>query len=131
MNSSMKPLFNDRNELVEIRVGDVPFATGGGDLWTAVFAASNDLSHRIEIRAGDAAAFERATATPQGDCGTMAGGSGAQSPSLVLRWRDIPLGDERGVLDAAVEIETISDGSQRWRLSFDNRSANWGLFETS
>ena len=146
MNSSMKPLFNDRNELVEIRVGDVPFATGGGDLWTAVFAASNDLSHRIEVRAGDAAAFERdgtpgsktslrreAPLMPRSGhlCGKAALNGGGAPATTVLRWRDIPLGDERGVLDAAVEIETMPDGSQRWRISFDNRSANWGLFETS
>ena len=55
----MKLSFTDRNELLEIRIGDTVFATGGGDLWTAVFAASDDLSHRIEVRAGDAAAFER------------------------------------------------------------------------
>ena len=59
MKPSFEPLFNDRNELVEICVGGIPFATGGGDIWTAVFADPSDLTRRAEVRAGEAATFER------------------------------------------------------------------------
>lgn len=50
--------------------------------------------------------------------------------AVTLVWRDIPLGGERGVLDATVRIAKNADGSQAWSLSFDNRSANWALFAT-
>ena len=113
--ATLRISFTDRNEVQSIRVGDVAFATGGGDLWTAEFAAAGDLSNRIEVRAGEAASFEREE----------------DGAFLRLRWRDIPLGDERGVLNAVVEIETLPDGAQRWSLAFDNHSASWALFETS
>ncbi len=89
--ATLRISFTDRNEVQSIRVGDVAFATGGGDLWTAEFAAAGDLSNRIEVRAGEAASFEREE----------------DGAFLRLRWRDIPLGDERGVLNAVVEIETF------------------------
>ena len=113
--SQLRVSFNDHNEVQSIRVGAAEFATGGGDLWTAEFAASGDLSKRIAVRAGEAASFEREE----------------DGAFLRLRWRDIPLGGERGVLNAVVEIENLPDGAQRWSLAFDNRSASWALFETS
>ena len=57
--ATLRISFTDRNEVQSIRFGDVAFATGGGDLWTAEFAAAGDLSNRIEVRAGEAASFER------------------------------------------------------------------------
>ncbi len=113
--SQLRVSFNDHNEVQSIRVGAAEFATGGGDLWTAEFAASGDLSKRIAVRAGEAASFEREE----------------DGVFLRLRWRDIPLGSERGVLNAVVEIENLPDSAQRWSLAFDNRSASWALFETS
>ena len=83
MKPSFEPLFNDRNELVEIRVGDASFATGGGDIWTAVFANPSDLTRRIEVHAGEATVFERETATPRGDCGKMED----RKRTTARRWR--------------------------------------------
>ena len=111
----MAPRFGADGVLESIQIGDVAFATGGGDLWTATFAAAGDLSRRTKVRAGEAASFAREE----------------DGPFLRLRWRDIPLDGQRGVLNAVVEIETLTDGAQRWSLAFDNRSPSWALFETS
>ena len=100
--------------LRSIAVGGAEFATGGGDLWKAVFASSSNLCERLDVAAGDAASFERTAAH---GCET-------------LLWRDIPLGGMRGVLDARVDIERRTDGSQAWRLSFDCRTPHWKLFST-
>jgi hypothetical protein len=133
----LETTFTERNELTGISVGEVRFATGGGDLWTAEFADPADPTRRVVVRAGEASAFERDETTTSGQqqgsgaAGARPGGLGTEPTSLALRWRDIPLGGERGVLDATVEIEFLPDGAQRWRLSFDNRSAKWALFETS
>ena len=113
--ATLRVNFSARNEVESIVACGAEFATGGGDLWTAKFAAAGDPSDCIEVRAGDASSFERED----------------EGRFLRLRWRDIPLGGERGVLGAVVEIETLPDGAQRWRLSFDNRSAVRALFETS
>ena len=112
---AMNVSFDDKNTLRAIRVGAAEFATGGGDLWTAEFAQDGNLTNRVKVSAHEAVFFGRS-------------GSGAGEEILV--WRDVPLGVERGVLDAKVAIEKRADGSQAWRLSFDNRSRGWKLFST-
>lgn len=109
---AMNVSFDDKNTLRAIRVGAAEFATGGGDLWTAEFAQDGNLTNRVKVSAHEAVFFGRS-------------GSGAGEEILV--WRDVPLGVERGVLDAKVAIEKRADGSQAWRLSFDNRSRGWFL----
>lgn len=106
--------FDASNALKSIRVGDAEFATGGGDLWTAEFASAESLTNRVKVAAGGAASFSREESG--GFC--------------TLRWRDLPLGGERGVLDAKVVVTKRPDGSQAWRLEFDNRSARWRLFSS-
>ena len=111
----MNASFDGRNALKGIRIDKTVFATGGGDLWTAEFAQDGNLTNRVKVSAHEAASFSRSYS-----------GDGGES----LVWRDIPLGGERGVLDAKVAIEKRADGSQAWRLSFDNRSQDWKLFST-
>ena len=106
--------FGKSNEVVGVKVGAAEFATGGGDLWTAEFACRDDFTNRVKVAAGCAASFTR---EKSGDAD-------------VLVWNDVPLGGERGILDARVRIEKRPDGSQAWRLEFDNRSAKWLLFST-
>ena len=97
-----------------ISVNNAEFATGGGDLWKATFAASSNLHMRTTVAARDAASFERIF----------------RANGETLFWRDIPFGGTRGVLDARVDVERRVDGSQAWRLSFDCRSPDWHLFST-
>ena len=111
---AMDATFDDKNTVRSIRVGAAEFATGGGDLWMATFAQDGNLTNRVKVAAHDAASVEQRE-TDEG---------------ITLTWRDIPLGGERGVLDAKVAIEKRPDGSQAWRLSFDNRSQDWKLFST-
>ena len=106
--------FDVSNTLSSIRVGAAEFATGGGDLWTAVFAKDGVLTNRVIVSAHEAAQTERHET----------------DEAVALVWRDIPLGGERGVLDATVRIAKNADGSQSWLLSFDNRSTKWALFAT-
>ena len=112
--AEMSVRFDASNALMSIRVGAAEFATGGGDLWTAEFACDGAFTNRVKVASGDAASFAKETS---GDVDT-------------LRWSDIPLGGERGVLDAQVRIERRPDGAQAWRLEFDNRSTKWVLFAT-
>ena len=106
--------FGEGNVLESIRVGGATFATGGGDLWRAQFAAAGCLTNRLTVAAGDAVRFERRELPD----------------ALELTWRDIALGGERGVLDATVRIARCADGSQTWSLAFDNRSRRHVLFST-
>jgi len=106
--------FDDRNVLKGLSIGKAAFATGRGDLWMATFAQDGTLTNRVKVAAHDAASEERHET----------------EEAITLVWRDIPLGRERGVLDAVVAIEKRADGSQRWKLSFDNRSKIWRLFAT-
>lgn len=101
-------------ELRSICVGSAEFATGGGDVWSAEFAASTNICVRAAVAAHDAASFERVE----------------RDGGETLLWRDIPLDGVHGVLDARVDIERRSDGSQAWRISFDCRSSDWRLFST-
>ena len=112
--AEMSVRFDASNALESIRVGAAEFATGGGDLWTAEFACDGDFTNRVKVASGDAKSFAK------GKCGDFD----------ALFWNDIPLGGERGVLDAKVLIGKRPDGSQAWRLEFDNRSAKWALFST-
>ena len=104
-----------RNVLRGIQIGEASFATGGGDLWTAEFSDGTNRAKRVKACAQEAAACERAET----------------DAALTLTWRDVPLGGERGVLDATVTIDKRPDGSQAWRLSFANRSRKWALITTS
>ena len=106
--------FDASNALRSIRVGAAEFATGGGDLWTAEFACCGDFTNRVKVASGSATSFSR----------------GRHGGVDALFWNDIPLGGERGVLNARVLMEKRPDGSQAWRLEFDNRSAKWALFST-
>ena len=106
--------FGKANEVLGIRIGAAEFATGGGDLWTAEFALDGNFTNRVKVASGSASSFSR----------------GKSGDFDALFWHDIPLGGERGVLDAKVLIEKRPDGSQAWRLEFDNRSAKWALFST-
>ena len=106
--------FDASNALRSIRVGAAEFATGGGDLWTAEFACGGDFTNRVKVASGSATSFSR----------------GRHGGVDALFWNDIPLGGERGVLNARVLMEKRPDGSQAWRLEFDNRSAKWALFST-
>jgi hypothetical protein len=106
--------FGESNEVRRIKIGTAEFATGGGDLWSATFASASNLSERVTVGAGRAAEFSR----------------GASDGVDALFWRDIPLGGEQGVLDAKVLMKKRPDGSQAWRLEFDNRSTRWVLFST-
>ena len=112
--SGMEVSFGASNEVLGVRVGAAEFAAGGGDLWTAEFASTADLTNRVKVLAGSAASFAK----------------GKHGGVDALFWRDLPLGGERGVLDARVLMEKRPDGSQAWRLEFDNRSAKWALFST-
>ena len=112
--AGMDVAFDAGNALTAVRVGSAAFATGGGDLWTAVFAAPGCLTNQVKVLARDAASCSRSES------------AGVEK----LTWRDIPLGGERGVLDAEVTITKRPDGSQAWRLAFANRSRNWRLFST-
>ena len=112
--AEMSVRFNASNALTSIRIGAAEFAVGGGDLWTAEFACDGNFTNRMKVASGDATSFAKGTS---GDVDT-------------LFWNDIPLGGERGVLDAKVLIERRPDGSQAWRLEFDNRSTKWALFST-
>lgn len=113
--SAMEVSFDPSNVLTAIRIGAATFATGGGCLWSAEFAAADDLTKRIKVSAREAGSVSR-TETADG---------------LRLVWRDIPLGGARGVLDATVTVTRRADGSQAWWLTFDNRSRAWKLFSTS
>ena len=106
--------FDASNALKSIRVGAAEFATGGGDLWTAEFACCGDFTNRVKVASGSATSFSR----------------GRHGGVDALFWNDIPLGGERSVLNARVLMEKRPDGSQTWRLEFDNRSAKWALFST-
>ena len=107
--------FNEKNVLQSIKVGASTFATGGGDLWTAEFSDGTNRAKRVKACAHEAATCER-TET---------------DTTITLFWRDVPLGGERGVLDATVMIEKRPDGSQAWNLSFANRSPRWTLMTTA
>ena len=111
----MTVTFNEKNVLQSITVGAATFATGGGDLWTAEFSDGTNRAKRVKACAHEAAACER-TET---------------DAALTLVWRDVPLGGERGVLDATVTIEKRPDGSQAWNLAFANRSPRWTLMTTA
>lgn len=111
----LKISFDEKNRLKSIDVGGATFATGGGELWSAEFASSGDLTKRLRVVPSMARACER-----QETCGVTK-----------LIWRDLSLSNEKGVLDAEVKITHCADGSQAWELRFDNRSRNWRLFETS
>ena len=110
----MRVAFDDRNVLKGLFIGKAAFATGGGDLWMATFAQDGNLTNHVKVAAHDAASVERHET----------------DEAITLVWRDIPLGGERGVLDAVVKVEKRADGSQGWKLSFDNRSQIWRLFAT-
>ena len=112
--AEMTVSFDDRNALKGIYIGKVEFATGGGGLWSATFAKDGMLTNCVAVSAHEAAQTERHET----------------DEAVTLVWRDIPLGGERGVLDATVRIAKNADGSQSWLLSFDNRSKEWLLFET-
>ncbi len=112
--AGMDVAFDARNAVTSVRVGSAEFVTGGGDLWTAVFADPGCLTNRIRVSAANAASCSRSES------------AGVEK----LTWRDIPLGGERGVLDAEVTVTTRPDGSQAWHLEFANRSKTWRLFET-
>ena len=107
--------FNEKNVLQSITVGAATFATGGGDLWTAEFSDGTNRAKRVKACAHEAATCTR-TET---------------DAVLTLTWRDVPLGGERGVLDATVTIEKRPDGSQAWNLAFANRSPRWTLMTTA
>ena len=94
--------FNEKNVLQSITVGAATFATGGGDLWTAEFSDGTNRAKRVKACAREAAACTR-TET---------------DAVLTLTWRDVPLGGERGVLDATVTIETARRGGRSSRLPF-------------
>ena len=56
----MQLLFTERNELLEIRIGDTVFATGGGDLWTAEFQVTGpQANNACTISASQTADFSR------------------------------------------------------------------------
>ena len=110
----MEVSFGKSNEVLGVRVGTAEFATGGGDLWAAEFASIGSLTNRVKVSSGSAASFA----------------SGKHGGFDALFWHDIPLGGEHGVLDARVLVKKRPDGSQAWRLEFDNRSARWVLFST-
>ena len=56
----MKLSFTERNELLEIRIGDTVFATGGGNLWTAEFQATGaQANNACTVSATQAADFSR------------------------------------------------------------------------
>ena len=112
--SGMEVSFGASNEVLGIKVGAAEFATGGGDLWTAEFACCGDFTNRVKVASGSATSFSR----------------GSHGGVDALFWNDIPLGGERGVLNARVLMEKRPDGSQAWRLEFDNRSEKWALFST-
>jgi len=112
--AEMDVSFDARNAVECIRVGAARFATGGGDLWKAAFAADGEPANRVSVAAGDAARVERRD----------------DGRAIRLSWRDIPLHAERGVLDAEVTVLRRPDGSQEWRLEFANRSKRWKLAET-
>ena len=114
-NAKMRVTFDARNALRGIQVGTATFATGGGDLWTAEFSDGTNRAKRVKACAHEAAACERAET----------------DAAITLIWRDVPLGGERGVLDATVTIEKRPDGSQAWWLSFANRSRKWALITTA
>ena len=114
-NAEMRVSFDERNVLRGVQIGAATFATGGGDLWTAEFSDGTNRAKRVTARANEAAACERAET----------------DAAITLIWRDVPLGGERGVLDATVTIEKRPDGSQAWRLSFANRSRKWALITTA
>ena len=109
--AEMRISFDERNVLRGIQIGEATFATGGGDLWTAEFSDGTNRAKRVKACAREASACERAET----------------DAVLTLTWRDVPLGGERGVLDATVTIDKRPDGSQAWRLSFANRSRKWAL----
>ena len=94
--TEMAVLFSESNTLASIRIGAAEFATGGGDLWTAQFASATNMADVVSVAAHEAAAVSRR------ESGDM----------VKLMWRDVPLGGERGVLDATATVKTRSDGSQ-------------------
>ena len=106
--------FDDSNTLRSIRVGETEFVTGGGPLWSATFVKNGAMTNRIVVSAHDATRAERQES----------------STGVTIVWRDVPLGGEHGVLDVNVTMTKCADGAQEWRLSFDNQSKDWILFET-
>ena len=114
VSAAMDVAFGRSNELRRIKIGAAEFATGGGDLWSATFASVTNLAERVTVGAGRAAEFSR-------------GESGGVD---TLFWRNVPLGEEHGVLDAKVLMKKRPDGSQAWRLEFENRSTKWVLLST-
>ena len=51
MPASMDIAFNQSNELQRVLVGTAEFATGGGDLWTAKFAAGDVWTNLATVAA--------------------------------------------------------------------------------
>ena len=79
----MQLSFTERNELLEIRIGDTVFATGGGNLWTAEFQATGaQATATCTVSASQAADFSR----------------DEDDARIRLVWRGVPLGD--GTVDA-------------------------------
>ena len=109
----MQLSFTDRNELLEIRIGDIVFATGGGDLWTAEFQATGaQASNACTVSASQAADFSR----------------DEDDARICLVWRGVPLGD--GTVDAVVAIAKRPDGSQAWSLAFEHVPEEFELSST-
>lgn len=108
--AGMEVEFGEKNEVLGISAGESKFATGGGALWSATFASATNISVQTTVWADGAAEFSK---TGEG-----------------LVWKDVALGGERGVLDAHMAIERRPDGSEAWRLEFDNRSKDWLLLST-
>ena len=135
--------FNDRNELAEIRVGEVRFATGGGELWTAWFSSPAVKAAATAEAARGGAADAAVPNWPIADSVTdrallRVGPSSAEAfertetdGATILVWRGMPLGDEPGALDAEVRIAKRPDGSQVWTIRFENRSRVWALYKTA
>ena len=135
--------FNDRNELVEIRVGGAVFATGGGDLWTAWFS-----SPAVKAAATSEATRSGATDTAEpnwpfresitdrmllrvGPSAATAFHRTETDAETTLFYGGIALGDEPNALDAEVRIAKRPDGSQAWGIRFANRSRVWALHRTA
>lgn len=110
----LRVAWGETNELRSLAVGPSVFATGGGDLWTAEFSSGRDREGRVTV---SAAAAKAKTVREDADGWT-------------LDWTDVPLGSERGVLDAQVTVRRRADGSTVWSLTFANRSRKWALLST-
>ena len=107
--------FNDRNELAEIRVDGVRFATGGGDLWTAEFLSADKTSLRL---CASARGEITRTSREVGD------------GRIRLFWRGVPVGGDGATVDAVATIEIRPDGSQAWSLAFTRIPDGYALVST-